>query len=81
MIYEDDAAPVGPHVVPESSSARGRTLTPAQLMERLQISENTCYEALQNGFLKEVSFKVGRQWRVSEAALERLMACELPQRP
>lgn len=51
-----------------------RTLTPAQLMERLPLSENTVYFALQHGFLKEIAFRCGRQWRVSEAALERLMA-------
>ncbi|HZL06410.1 MAG TPA: helix-turn-helix domain-containing protein [Coriobacteriia bacterium] len=51
-----------------------RTLTPAQLMERLQLSENTVYHELQNGCLKDIAFRIGRQWRVSEAALERLMA-------
>ena len=50
-----------------------RTLTPAQLMERLQVSENTVYRELQNGFLKDIACRVGRQWRVSEAALERLL--------
>lgn len=49
-------------------------LTPKQLMERLQLSENTVYFALQHGFLKEIAVRCGRQWRVSEAALERLMA-------
>lgn len=56
------------------TARQGRTLTPAQLMERLQISENTTYYALQYGFLKDIAFRAGRQWRVSEAALERLMA-------
>ena len=48
-------------------------LTPHQLMDRLQLSENTVYFALQHGFLKEIAVRCGRQWRVSEAALERLM--------
>jgi len=43
-------------------------------MERLQLSENTIYHELQYGCLKDIAFRIGRQWRVSEAALERLMA-------
>jgi len=52
----------------------GRTLTPAQLQVKLQLSENTVYHELQYGSLKTIAFRIGRQWRVSEAALERLMA-------
>lgn len=51
-----------------------RTLTPAQLMERLQVSENVLYFQLKHGALAGIAFRIGRQWRVSEAALERLMA-------
>jgi len=53
-----------------------RTLTPAQLMDRLQCSENTIYHQLQYGCLKDIAFRIGRQWRVSEAALERVMRGE-----
>ena len=56
------------------SGAPPRTLTTAQLMERLQLSENTVYHELQYGCLKSIAFRIGRQWRVDEAALERLMA-------
>ena len=52
--------------------APARTLTPAQLMERLQLSENVVYYQLQYGCLKDIAFRIGRQWRVSEAALDRL---------
>ena len=48
-------------------------LTPKQLMERLQLSENTIYHELQYGSLKDIAVRIGRQWRCSEAALERLM--------
>ena len=70
-------APVSAHAaVGQHHQSRGRTLTPAQIMERLQISETTAYHELQNGLLKDIAFRVGRQWRVSEAALERLMSVE-----
>jgi len=52
----------------------GRCLTPAQLQEMFGVSENTIYHELRYGSLKQVAFRVGRQWRVSEVALERLMA-------
>ena len=54
--------------------AWGRLLTPADLMEEFHVSENTIYRELKHGFLKEVAFRVGNQWRVSEVALTRLMA-------
>ena len=54
--------------------AWGRLLTPADLMKELQVSENIVYRELKYGFLKEVAFRVGNQWRVSEVALTRLMA-------
>lgn len=57
-----------------TDTTAGGTFTPAQLMVKLQVSENTIYWELQHGFLKGVSFRVGRQWRVGAAAFERLMA-------
>ena len=51
-----------------------RIFTAAQLQEILSLSENTIYYELQYGSLKSIAFRIGRQWRVSEAALERLMA-------
>lgn len=62
------------HSCHECSSGCPGTLTPAQLMERLQVSENVVYWELKHGFLRGIAFRVGRQWRVSEAAFERLMA-------
>ena len=65
------------HRMPSSDERRtvaGQTLTPAQLMERLQVSENVIYWELKHGCLKHIAFKCGHQWRVGEAALERLMA-------
>jgi len=53
---------------------QGRILTAKQLMDELCLSENTVYHELQYGSLKSIAFRVGRQWRVSEQALERLMA-------
>ena len=55
------------------TARQDRFLTAAQLMEILSISENTAYHELQYGSLKEISFKVGRSWRVRESDL-RLMA-------
>ena len=56
------------------TARQGRFLTAKQLMDELSLSENTVYHELQYGSLKSIAFRVGRQWRVSEAALERLMA-------
>ena len=56
------------------TARQGRFFTAAQLMEELQLSENTVYHELQYGCLKDIAFRIGRQWRVSQAALERLMA-------
>jgi excisionase family DNA binding protein len=61
---------------PEGLGNAGRQchfLTAADLMRELQLSENTVYRELQYGSLKDVAFRVGRQWRISEAALNRLM--------
>lgn len=51
-----------------------RYYTPAQVMEVLQLSENTVYHELQYGALKAIAFRIGRQWRVSAAELENLFA-------
>lgn len=59
-----------------TSSERARYLTAAQLMEELQLSENTVYRELRYGFLKPIAIRAGAQWRVSSEALERLMAGE-----
>ena len=62
--------------VPDQKGATpvgGRTLTPRQLMDRLQIGETRVYWELQYGFLSDIAFRLGRQWRVGEAALERLL--------
>ena len=56
------------------AARQGRFLTAKQLMAELSLSENTVYHELQFGSLKSVAFRVGRQWRVSEVALERLMS-------
>jgi hypothetical protein len=56
------------------TARQGRFLTAKQLMDELSLSENTVYHELQFGSLKSIAFRIGRQWRVSEAALERLMA-------
>ena len=53
-----------------------QVLTPRDLMRILGISENVCYRELQYGALKSIAFRVGSQWRVSAAALERLMGGE-----
>ena len=58
---------------PASGSVAGLTYGPRELMDRLNVSENTIYRELQYGFLKDIAFRVGRQWRVSVGALERLM--------
>ena len=50
------------------------TLTPAQLMDSFQCSENVIYWELKHGCLKDIAFRVGRQWRVGADALERLLA-------
>ena len=65
------------HRIQHSDSRRSggaQTFTPQQLMERLQVSENVIYWELKHGSLKSIAFRIGRQWRVSEAALEHLMA-------
>jgi excisionase family DNA binding protein len=51
-----------------------RVLTPKQVMDLLNISENTAYRELQYGFLADIAFRVGRQWRVSSDALDHLMS-------
>ena len=56
------------------TARQGRFFTAKQLMDELNLSENTIYHELQFGSLKSIAFRVGRQWRVSEAALERLMS-------
>ena len=56
-----------------ASPDRDKALTPAELMQRLQVSENVIYRELQYGFLSSIAFRIGRQWRVSEAALEALI--------
>jgi len=56
------------------TARQGRFFTAKQLMDELNLSENTIYHELQYGSLKSIAFRVGRQWRVSEAALERLMS-------
>lgn len=61
----------------ERPAMAGQTLTPAQLMERLQVSENVIYWELKHGCLKDIAFRVGRQWRVGADALERLLAGKL----
>ena len=43
-----------------SPTLGGRTFTPAQLMKKLQVSENTIYWELQHGSLKSVAFRIGR---------------------
>jgi hypothetical protein len=49
-------------------------LTAMDLQGVLGVSENVVYHELQHGCLRPIAFRVGRQWRVSAAALERLMA-------
>jgi len=56
------------------NARQGRFLTAKQLMDALDLSENTVYHALQFGFLSGIAVRCGKQWRVSEAALERLMS-------
>ena len=56
------------------TARQGRFLTAKQLMDELDLSENTIYHELQYGSLKSIAFRVGRQWRVSACALERLMS-------
>lgn len=43
-------------------------LTPAQVAERLQVTERTVYRWLDAGELKGV--KLGRLWRIKEEALD-----------
>ena len=43
-------------------------LTPAQVGERLQVTERTVYQWLRNGRL--VGFKLGRLWRIRPEDLE-----------
>ena len=56
------------------TARQDRFLTAKQLMDELSLSENTVYRELQHGSLKSIAFRVGRQYRVSADALERLMA-------
>ncbi|MCX6373721.1 MAG: hypothetical protein NTX16_11735 [Actinobacteria bacterium] len=41
------------------------------------MSENVIYWELKHGCLKDIAFRVGRQWRVGADALERLLAGKL----
>lgn len=43
-------------------------MTPAQVAERLQITERTVYKYLSNGELEAV--KIGRVWRITEEQLQ-----------
>lgn len=45
-------------------------LTPREVMELLAIGKNTFYKMVQSGELP--AFRVGKQWRVKRADLERL---------
>jgi Helix-turn-helix domain len=55
-------------------SQRGRFLTPTQVMDELKLSENTVYRELEYGFLKGISLRCGRQWRISAEGLEKLFS-------
>ena len=43
-------------------------LTPPQVAERLQVNERTVTQWLRKGYLR--GFKIGKEWRVSEADLK-----------
>jgi hypothetical protein len=58
---------------PVDTARQGRFLTAKQLMDALDLSENTVYHALQFGFLSGIAVRCGKQWRVSADALDRLM--------
>ena len=45
-------------------------LTPREVMELLAIGKNTFYKMVQSGQLP--AFRIGRQWRVRRADLEKL---------
>ena len=44
-----------------------RLLTPPQVAEQLQVSENTVTHWLRKGYLR--GYKIGKEWRVSAADL------------
>lgn len=46
-------------------------LTPADIMDILNIGKNTAYELLNSGKLK--GFRVGRSWRITTEALEEFL--------
>lgn len=46
-------------------------LTPAQVAERLQVTERTVYKWLSNGELPAA--KLGRVWRISEQQLQKFI--------
>ncbi len=48
-----------------------RWLTPAQVAERLQVTERTIYAWLSAGALRGA--KIGRIWRIPESALQALL--------
>lgn len=50
---------------------RHTVLTPADVMDILNIGKNTVYELLNSGRLK--GFKIGRSWRILSDELERFM--------
>ena len=45
-----------------------KLLTPAQVAERLQITERTVYESIRGG--KLLALKLGRLWRIRQDELE-----------
>lgn len=55
-------------------AGRGPYLTPKQVMDLLNISENTIYHELRDGSLRDVACRIGRQWRVSSRALDDLLS-------
>lgn len=46
-------------------------LTPADIMDILNIGKNTAYELLNSGRIR--GFRVGRSWRITADALEEFM--------
>ena len=46
-------------------------LTPAEAMDVLGVGKNTMYRLLNSGALRGI--RIGRSWRISNSALERLM--------
>ena len=52
-----------------------KALTVEQVAERLQVPENTVRKWFRNGVLPAI--KIGRHWRMSEDALDKIIAGEV----